>query len=140
MSYGIQFNMAVTSDDNQSTCGIHVTDSSGLDISREESGAKIKDVVSKAYDAVVSDVSVVAQARALQEEKKKAENRKRNNESLNAKRKSLVELRNKAEKLQKEIDEMQRQAENQSSAHDDDVIASIFSLSKEFNDIFKILL
>lgn len=136
MGYGMNFNMAVTSDGDKATCGIHVTDSTGLDISHEEVGDSFLDAFTKACHAASSDVDVVTNARKLQAEKKAAENRKKNEEKLNIKRKKVAALRKEAEKIQKEIDELQSESKSRIS-RDDYLTKAIAGLDSELNEIFK---
>lgn len=139
MSYGMNFNMAVTSDGNKSTCGIHLTDSTGLDISREATGDSLIDVFTKAFQSAQSDVTVVSNARKLQEEKKAAEKRKKDDEKLNIKRKKIAALKKQAEELQKEIDEIQSKAKETKKEPSRDILNDISGLDKELADIFKFL-
>lgn len=138
MSYGMNFNMALTSGDGKSTCGIHLTDSTGLDISREATGESLTDVLTKAFQTAASDLHVVTDARQLQAEKKAAEERRKNEEKLNIKRKKIAALKKQAEELQSEIDSMQKAANDVEKKSDSDIIVNISTLDKELKNLFDI--
>lgn len=135
MSYGAEFNLAFTADENgEVTCGIHMKDSDGLDISREEKGDNELDVIAKAYKSVLSDVSVVRNARKLQEEKKLAAERKKREDELTIKKAKVEALKKQAEALQQEINELQGASKR---TRDIDTLKSVYSLTSDFDKLFK---
>lgn len=135
MSYGAEFNMAFTSnEEGEVTCGIHLKDSIGLDISREEKGDNALEVITKAYKSVESDIRVVRNARKLQEEKKLAAERKKREDELTIKKAKVEALKKQAEALQQEINELQGASKR---TRDIDTLKSVYSLTSDFDKLFK---
>ena len=135
-NYGLNFNAAFTQNDGQSTFGVHVTDSEGLDLSHEESGANELEVLTKVCNGVSRDMKVIQQARRDKAEKEAAAKAKEKLAADKAKQEKLCALKKQAEELQKEIAAMEEETKVNVNIKPE-TRKSVFDMSSEIDDIFK---
>jgi len=129
-SYGMNFNAALTQDkDGNVSLGVHVTDSDGLDIDKNESGSDIPKVIENLCSGLIKDLTVVSNGRKAKKEKEDAEKRRA---AKAEKQKKIADLKAQAEALQKEIAALESE---KTSSTPKTTVSALDSLSKDFESL-----
>lgn len=105
-SYGLNFNMALTSDkDGIVDLGVHITDTDGLDLDHKVSGKNFGKIVNELIDTLTNELMAVSNGRKQKKDKEQAEKIKKEHEERAAK---LADLKAKAEEIKKQIEDIEK--------------------------------
>lgn len=114
-SYGLNFNMALTSDkDGIVDLGVHITDTNGLDLDHKVSGKNFEKIVNELIDTLTNELMAVSNGRKQKKDKEQAEKIKKEREERAAK---LADLKAKAEEIKKQIEDIEKDTKSTRTVH-----------------------